>query len=50
MGVGGQHHTLAAWPLGDRPDTQYAGGLMGPRAGLESAENLAPPRFDPQTF
>jgi hypothetical protein len=50
MGVGGQRHTLAAWPLGDRPDTQCAGGLVSPRAGLENAENLAPPGFDPRTF
>jgi hypothetical protein len=43
-GVGGQRHTLAALPPGKRPGTHCTRGWVGPRAGLEGAENLAPHR------
>jgi hypothetical protein len=33
----------------ERPDTRCTGGWVGPRAGLDVCENLAPPGFDPRT-
>ena len=30
--------------------THFAGGVLGPRAGLDSCGNLAPPGLEPQTF
>jgi hypothetical protein len=33
----------------ERSDTHSIGGWVGPRAGLDGAENLAPPGFDPRT-
>jgi len=33
-GVGGQHHALAAVPLGNRSSIHCMGGLIGLRAGL----------------
>jgi hypothetical protein len=42
MRVGGQRHALAALPLGKTPDTHCIGGWVGPRAGLDGCENLAP--------
>jgi hypothetical protein len=41
MGVGGQHHVPSALPPVKRPGTQCIGGWVGPRAGLNRAENLA---------
>ena len=35
MGVGGQRHAPAALPPGKRPDTHFAGGWVGLRAGLD---------------
>jgi len=44
MVVGGQRHDPAAlYPL-ERPGTHCTGSWMGPRAGLDGAENLFPPR------
>jgi len=40
--VGGQRQAPAALPPGKRPGTHCAGGWVGPRAGLEGAENFAP--------
>jgi hypothetical protein len=34
---------------GERPGTQCIWVWVGPRAGLDGAENLAPPGFDPRT-
>jgi hypothetical protein len=34
----------------ERPGTHCTGGWVGNGAGLDSAENLAPPGFDPRTF
>jgi hypothetical protein len=48
MGVDGQLHAPAALPPGKRPSTHCTGGLVGPRAGLEGAENLTL-TFDPRT-
>jgi hypothetical protein len=42
MGLGGQRHTPAALPSGMRPGTNGIGGWVGPRAGLDGVENLAP--------
>jgi hypothetical protein len=39
MRVGGQTHAPTALPPG-RTRTHYVGGLVGPRAGLQSAEKL----------
>ena len=35
----------------ERPGTHFIGGCIGPRTGLDGAENLAPPPpgFDPRT-
>jgi len=43
MGVGGQRHVPGTIPAGE---TQYhsIGGCVGPRVGLDGAENLAPAR------
>jgi hypothetical protein len=42
MWVGGQRHSPAALTPGQKPGTRCTGGCVGPRAGLDSAENLAP--------
>ena len=38
MGVGGQHHASAAFPLGKRPGTHYTGGCVDPRAGMDGCD------------
>jgi len=42
MGVGGQHHTLAALRLGKGPGTHCTGGWVGPRAGLDGCGKIFP--------
>ena len=53
MGVGCQgkrHDRYNPPPPGERPGTPCLGGWVGPRAGLDNAETLAPPQgFDPRT-
>ena len=49
-GVRGQRHAPAALYPRERPGTHCTGEWVGPRAGLDSAENLAPPGFDPRTI
>ena len=44
-GVGGQIHAPAALPPGRRPGTHCIGGWVGPRAGLDGCETLAPIRI-----
>ena len=34
-GMGGQRHTPATLPPGNRPGTHCIGGWVGPRAGLD---------------
>ena len=42
IGVSGQQHAPAAlYPL-ERPGTNFTGGWVGHRAGLDGAENLVP--------
>ena len=41
-GVGGQHHALAALPLGKRPGTHCIGGWVATGPVWRGAENLAP--------
>jgi hypothetical protein len=36
MGVGGQHHALAALPLGKRPGIHCTGGWVTPIPNLDS--------------
>jgi hypothetical protein len=40
--VGGQHHTLAALPLGKKPNTHCIGGWVGPRTGLDGCGKSCP--------
>jgi hypothetical protein len=40
--VGGQRHTSAALPPVKRHDTHCIRGCVGPTAGLEGCENVAP--------
>jgi len=47
-GVGGQCHAQDALPTGKRPGAHCLGGWVGPRAGQDEWENLAPPVFDPR--
>jgi hypothetical protein len=42
MGVGGQHHALAALPTGKRLGTHSIGGWVGPRAGLDGYRKSLP--------
>jgi hypothetical protein len=44
MGVGGQHHALAALPAGKRPGTHCRGGQIGPRARLDGCVKVRPYR------
>ena len=44
MRVGGQRHDPEK-----RPGTHCTGGWVGSWPDLDSAENLAPPNFDPRT-
>ena len=39
-GVGGQRHAPAALTPGKRPGTQFIGGWVGPRAGLDRCEKF----------
>ena len=41
MGMGGHSDALVALPPGKRLDLRCTGGWVGPRAGLDGAENLA---------
>ena len=41
--------TLRPFYPGERPGTYCIGGWVGSRDGLDGAENLAPPGFDPRT-
>jgi hypothetical protein len=45
MKVGGQLHAPAALPPGKRPSTQYIGGWVYPRAGLDGCEKSRPHRY-----
>ena len=40
--VSGQQHAPAALYPRERPGTHFTGGWVGPRAGLDGAENLVP--------
>jgi hypothetical protein len=42
--VGGQSHAPAALPPGKRPGTQFIGGWVGPRAGLDRCNKFRPHR------
>jgi hypothetical protein len=44
MGVGGQHHSLAALPLGKRPGTHCTGGWVGLRVSLDRCGKSRPHR------
>jgi hypothetical protein len=48
MGMGGQRHAPADLPR-ERPGTHCIGGRLGPRAGLDGCENLAPTGIQPRT-
>jgi hypothetical protein len=51
MGVGGQHHALAALPPGKTLGTHCIGGWVSPRAGLDGCgKSRSPLGFDPRTF
>ena len=45
MGMGGEHHALAALPFGKRHGTHCTGGSVGSRATLDGVENLATSRI-----
>ena len=50
MGMGGQRHSPAAFPLGKRPGIPCTGGWVGLRAGLDGCgKSRPPPGFDPRT-
>ena len=44
MGLGGQHHFPAAFPLGKTRITHCTGGWVGPRAGLDGCGKYRPQR------
>jgi hypothetical protein len=44
MRVGGQLHAPAALPPEKRPGTDYIGGWVGPRAGLDGCLKFRPYR------
>jgi len=46
-GVSGQQHAPAALYPRERPGTQFTGGWVGPRAGLDGRKISSPPGFDP---
>jgi hypothetical protein len=52
MDVSGQHHTPAAlYPLEMAPRTHWTGGLVGLRAGMDTAQRKNPlplPGIEPQ--
>ena len=43
MGLGGQHHVLAALSPGKRNGTHFIGGSVRPRAGLDGWQKSRPP-------
>jgi len=43
-GLGGQHHSPAAFTPRNRPCTQCIGGCVGPRAGLDGCRRTLPYR------
>jgi hypothetical protein len=47
----GQSHAPAALPSGKKPGTEFTGGWVGPRAGLDGWGKTCPPPpgFDPRT-
>jgi hypothetical protein len=50
MRAGEQRHTPAALPPGKRLDTNFTGGWVHPKAGLEGCGKSRPsPGFDPRT-
>jgi hypothetical protein len=42
MRVGGERHALATLLMGKRPGIHCIGGWVGPKAGLDRAENFSP--------
>jgi hypothetical protein len=42
MGLSGQHHAPAGLLSGNRPDTYFVGGWVGPRAGLDGCGKTRP--------
>jgi hypothetical protein len=40
MGVGGQHHTLAALPLGKEPSAHFTGGSLGFMTSPDECGNI----------
>jgi hypothetical protein len=50
MGVGGQRHAPTALPPGKRTGTNFTGGRVGPRTGLDGCgKSRTQPGFDPRT-
>ena len=47
-GVSGQQHAPAAIYPRERTVTQFTGGWMGPRVGLDGRKISSPPGFDPE--
>ena len=45
--VSGQQHAPAALYTRERPGTDFTGGWVGLRAGLDGRKISSPPRFDP---
>jgi len=50
MDVSGQQHAPAALYHWERPGTHFIGGWVGPRAGLDGAENLVPTEILSRNF
>ena len=44
MAVSGQRHALGVLPPGKTPGTNFTGGWVSPRAGLDGCENSRPHR------
>ena len=50
MGEGGQRHTPAALPPGNKPGTHFKGGWVGPKSRSGWMRKVSPiPGFDPLT-
>jgi hypothetical protein len=50
-GVRGQRHAPAALLPRERPGTHFAGGWLGPQAGMDRCgKSRPPPGFDSRTF
>jgi hypothetical protein len=45
IGVGGQHHTPSALPVGKRPVIHCIGGWVGPRVRLDRCGKSHPHRY-----